>query len=187
MDQDSAWGGIPARPLAGFCRKIRLQNALAKPRRGGKTVAGGTSPRIGYCIEGVPAGATDLCLQQFPVAPPRLRVAFRSNRLALLLGAAFRPRLATGALALRYPSPPSGWGKTFTSKLSYNARHTYYLAAPTGLGWRSERVSRQKAARESLRHNHPARCGIFLRIGTAPGNLQNCDNCGARPGQTGIG
>jgi len=29
-----------------------------------------------------------------------------------------------GALALRYPSPPSGWGKTFTSKLSYNARHT---------------------------------------------------------------
>ena len=24
-----------------------------------------------------------------------------------------------GALALRYPSPPSGWGKTFTSELSY--------------------------------------------------------------------
>ena len=24
-----------------------------------------------------------------------------------------------GALALRYPSPPSGWEKTFTSKLSY--------------------------------------------------------------------
>jgi len=23
------------------------------------------------------------------------------------------------ALALRYPSPPSGWGKTFTSKLSH--------------------------------------------------------------------
>jgi hypothetical protein len=24
-----------------------------------------------------------------------------------------------GALTLRYPSPPSGWGKTFTSELSY--------------------------------------------------------------------
>ncbi len=41
------------------------------------------------------------------------------HRLVLLLGASFRPRLAAGALALCYPSPPSGWWKTFTSELSY--------------------------------------------------------------------
>jgi len=41
------------------------------------------------------------------------------HRLALLLGASFRHRLAANALALRYPSPPSGLEKTFTSKLSY--------------------------------------------------------------------
>ncbi len=30
----------------------------------------------------------------------------------------FRTPFCMGALALHYPSPPSGWGKTFTSKLS---------------------------------------------------------------------
>ena len=30
-----------------------------------------------------------------------------------------RTPFCIGALALRYPSPPSGWGKTFTSKLSH--------------------------------------------------------------------
>src|SRR5205807_8478358 len=45
------------------------------------------------------------------------------HRLARLLHASFRPRLQTSdlaaviALALCYPSPPSGWGRTFTSKL----------------------------------------------------------------------
>ena len=37
-----------------------------------------------------------------------------------------------GALALRYPSPPSGWGKTSTSKLSYNARHTSETSGKAG-------------------------------------------------------
>jgi hypothetical protein len=31
----------------------------------------------------------------------------------------FRTPFCIGALALRYPSPPSGWGKTYTSKLSH--------------------------------------------------------------------
>src|SRR6266852_5248047 len=45
------------------------------------------------------------------------------HRLARLLHASFRPRLPTSdlaaaiALAFRYPSPPSGWERTFTSKL----------------------------------------------------------------------
>src|SRR5205807_4924524 len=45
------------------------------------------------------------------------------HRLARLLHASFRPRLQTSdlaaviALALCYPSPPSGWERTFTSKL----------------------------------------------------------------------
>src|SRR6202040_827897 len=45
------------------------------------------------------------------------------HRLARLLHASFRPRLQTSdlaaaiALAFCYPSPPSGWGRTFTSKL----------------------------------------------------------------------
>src|SRR5713101_310632 len=45
------------------------------------------------------------------------------HRLARLLHASFRPRLQTSdlaaaiALAFCYPSPPSGWGRTLTSKL----------------------------------------------------------------------
>src|ERR1700674_5248664 len=45
------------------------------------------------------------------------------HRLARLLHASFRPRLQTTdlaaaiALAFCYPSPPSGWGRTFTSRL----------------------------------------------------------------------
>src|SRR5438445_2415367 len=45
------------------------------------------------------------------------------HRLARLLHASFRPRLQTSdlaaaiALAFCYPSPPSGWERTFTSKL----------------------------------------------------------------------
>jgi hypothetical protein len=40
------------------------------------------------------------------------------HRPACLLYASSRPHLAMTALALRYPSPPSGWWRTFTSKLS---------------------------------------------------------------------
>src|SRR5215470_16779038 len=45
------------------------------------------------------------------------------HRLARLLHASFRPRWQTSdlaaaiALAFCYPSPPSGWERTFTSKL----------------------------------------------------------------------
>jgi hypothetical protein len=46
------------------------------------------------------------------------------HRLVLSLGASFRPRLAADALALCYPSPPSGWWKTFTSELSYMLGNT---------------------------------------------------------------
>src|SRR4029453_5285249 len=56
--------------------------------------------------------------------PPRASYPVFVHRLVRLLHASFRPHLTVDALALCYPSPPSGWGKTFTSKLSYNARRT---------------------------------------------------------------
>jgi hypothetical protein len=53
-----------------------------------------------------------------PLAPCRRpRYPVLVHRLALLLHASFRLRLAAPALALCYPSPPSGWERTFTFKL----------------------------------------------------------------------
>lgn len=76
----------------------------------------------------------------FCAQPPDLRLTpLMDMDLAIIRSLVRRPRLLSGscpsahafarhflqtpshgnAFALRYPSPPSGWGKTLTSKLSY--------------------------------------------------------------------
>src|SRR5208282_1447984 len=46
------------------------------------------------------------------------------HRLALLLHASFRPRLATTPLRFANPSPPSGWVEDFHLQAVKHARHT---------------------------------------------------------------
>jgi hypothetical protein len=70
--------------------------AILHNRRGGKIVAGGASPRIGYCIYGAPAGRKAFVLHHLSVAPPRLRAVFRSNP-GLAPGAIILPPLRGGA------------------------------------------------------------------------------------------
>jgi hypothetical protein len=55
-----------------------------------------------------------------------LETTLNSKQRCLIFIDTFR-----GALALRYPSPPSGWWKTFTSELSLIPG--YFLHAPLGL------------------------------------------------------
>src|SRR5690349_8781481 len=56
--------------------------------------------------------------------PPAASYPILVHWLVRLLHASFRPHLALAALALRYPSPPSGWSRTFTSPAVEHARHT---------------------------------------------------------------
>ncbi len=60
-------------------------------------VAGGASPRIGYCIYGAPAGVKVIGSQPYSVALPGLRDAFRPN-----------PGLVPGTIIL---TPLRGWAK----------------------------------------------------------------------------
>src|ERR1039457_3298673 len=46
------------------------------------------------------------------------------HRLALLLHASFRPRLATTPLRFANPSPPSGWVEDFHFQAAGHAQHT---------------------------------------------------------------
>jgi len=66
---------------------VFMDIVFMEPRRGRKIIAGGASPRIGYCIYGAPAGAKGIGLQHLSIAPAGLRIAFR-----------FDPGLAPGAI-----------------------------------------------------------------------------------------
>ena len=54
------------------------------------------------------------------------------HRLASLLHASFRPRLATTPLRFANPSPPSGWVEDFHLQAVEHARHTKKSAGPNG-------------------------------------------------------
>jgi len=51
------------------------------------------------------------------------------HRLAPLLHASFRPRLATKPLRFTIPSPPSGWEEDFHLQAVEHARHTKKVGA----------------------------------------------------------
>jgi tetratricopeptide (TPR) repeat protein len=65
-----------------------------------------------------------------PFGAPQQRVHLRADssvfvhRLALLLHASFRPRLAAAPLRFANPSPPSGWVEDFHLQAVKHARHT---------------------------------------------------------------
>ena len=54
------------------------------------------------------------------------------HRLAPLLHASFRPRLATTPLRFAIPSPPSGWEEDFHLQAVEHARHTEKRSCPAG-------------------------------------------------------
>jgi hypothetical protein len=76
----------------------------------------------------------DFAIKRSLVRRSRLISGFCSSARALARRF-LRTPFHIGALALRYPSPPSGWGKTFTSKLSYMlGTRKYPPAEPGALG-----------------------------------------------------
>ena len=58
------------------------------------------------------------------VRPGRPRIRFLSIRVAALLHASLRPRLATTPLRFANPSPPSGWIENLHLQAVSHARHT---------------------------------------------------------------
>ena len=56
------------------------------------------------------------------------------HRLAPLIHASFRPRLATTPLRFSSPSPPPGWAGDFHPQAVEHVRHTEYSPGPQALG-----------------------------------------------------
>src|SRR5207249_4079545 len=54
------------------------------------------------------------------------------HRLAPLIRASFRPRLATTPLRFSSPSPPPGWAGDFHPQAVEHVRHTKEMATPPG-------------------------------------------------------
>ena len=116
-------------PSADFCAAIAAltgtlspgipdtaQTSRGKTDRLHRTPAESTAPALdGYGLRGCrparPAGSAS-----YPVLV---------HRVAVLLHASFRPRLATTPLRFANPSPPSGWIEDFHLQAVSHARHTY--------------------------------------------------------------
>ena len=78
-----------------------------------------------------PAGFTALALDGYGLRDLMLTRPANSDsypvpvrRVATLLHASFRPRLATTPLRFANPSPPSGWVEDFHPQADVHARHT---------------------------------------------------------------
>ena len=112
---------------ADFCHTVRSAHAFLSH----ESVTYDRSPEVSmtaFRAQGPDLQLTPLMDMDFAIIRSLVR------RSCLISGSCSSPRAFArrffqtpfhiGALALRYPSPPSGWGKTCTSKLSYNARHT---------------------------------------------------------------
>ncbi len=92
-----------------------MQASRGKPGRLLRTTAESTSRALdGYG------------LRRFTPARPTLPASYPVlvHRLAHLLHASFRPRLATTPLRFANPSPPSGWVEDFHLQAAGHARHT---------------------------------------------------------------
>src|SRR4029434_3347819 len=117
-------------PSADFCIALRVSLDSLSPLPDTMQTSRGKYDRLPHTTAGSTLGSLDgYGLHDRRVSRPLLRASYPVfvHRLVPLLHASFRPHLAVDALAFCYPSPPSGWEKTFTSKLSYNARRTYFL------------------------------------------------------------
>src|SRR5258707_6551366 len=68
--------------------------------------------------------AVDFAIGCSLVRPGRPHYPLLVHRVAALLHASFRPRLATTPLRFANPSPPSGWIKDFHLQAVDHARHT---------------------------------------------------------------
>ena len=71
-----------------------------------------------------PLMALDFAITRSLVRPGRPRIRFLFHRVAALLHASFRPRLATMPLRFANPSPPSGWIEDLHLQAVGHARHT---------------------------------------------------------------
>src|SRR3954469_13538110 len=105
-------------------RSVRTYRGRYKTARLRRTPAGFTTP---------PLMAVDFAASCPLVRLGRPRYPVRVPRVAALLHASFRPRLAATPLRFANPSPPSGWVEDLHLQAAGHARHTRGSPAEAGL------------------------------------------------------
>ena len=129
----TVWAFLPRRrgstiPSADFCR--RGQEASRPPqsrRRDTRQISRGKLDRLPRTTAGSTLCALDgYGLRDTDARSPDAHASYPVfvHRLALLLPASFRPRLAATPLRFANPSPPSGWVEDFHLQAVEHARHT---------------------------------------------------------------
>ena len=115
-------------PSADFSRPVRTDRSIrsrdfATSERSpevSSTTFGAQPPNL----HATPLDGCGLC-RPLPARPaPHASNPVLVRRLALLLHASFRPRLAATPLRFANPSPPSGWVEDFHLRVIEHARHT---------------------------------------------------------------
>src|SRR5215216_7002766 len=92
---------------------------------------------------------------QLPTRPtPYASYPVFVHRLAPLLHASFRPRLAATPLRFANPSPPSGWIEDFHLQAVDHARHTKEAPRPAGSGASKELGYRLQVSAPRTPHQH---------------------------------
>src|SRR4029453_4653814 len=156
-------------PSADFCIALRVSLDSLSPLPDTMQISQGKYDRLPHTTTESTLGDLDgygLRGLRATRPPPRASCPVFFYRLVRLLHASFRPHLTVDALALCYPSPPSGWGKTFTSKLSYNARRTVTCDGPMArrhrvLGRMSEPRYQGNLSFETVSYGRPYSLSAF--------------------------
>src|ERR1039458_3361452 len=115
-------------PSADFCHRIRMDCSPLSPGSGTCS----RSPEVSStAFDAQPPDLPPTALMDmgFAIIGPLARCRrphypVLVHRLASLLHASFRPRLATTPLRFTIPSPPSGWEEDFHLQAVKHARHT---------------------------------------------------------------
>jgi hypothetical protein len=118
----------PTTPSADFCAAVRPPcgdlSLVAETQHRSPEVRSTAFAARPSDLPPRPLMAVDFAIGCSLVRPGRPRYPLLVHRVAALLHASFRPRLATTPLRFANPSPPSGWIKDFHLQAVDHARHT---------------------------------------------------------------
>src|SRR5208283_1687020 len=143
-------------PAADFCRTVRVNLHPQSRFRDMRQTSRDKTDRLRRATAGSTTSALDgdglRC--QMPARPaPQACYPVLVHRLASLLHASFRPRLATTPLRFANPSPPSGWVEDLHLQAVVHARHTVPLPRWRGGGMK---ITFNTAVLPAARSTNPA-------------------------------